>query len=143
VLEQVVVAYQHQAWQQGIQVKMDAAPDLPRISVDRDRLAQVLGNLVGNALRHTPAGGQISLAAAQEGHHVLLTVQDTGAGIPPDDLPHVFDRFYRGSQVREDGSESGLGLAIARSIVELHGGTISAESSLGEGTMLTIALPVG
>jgi len=115
---------------------------MPGVLVDPDRIAQVLGNLVSNALRYTPAGGRISLVAAAEAGRVLLTVQDTGAGIPPDELPHVFDRFYRGDQARGgDGGESGLGLTIARSLVQLHGGTITVESTLNRGTKFTIALP--
>lgn len=142
VLEQAAAAYGHQCEQQGIELKVDAAPNLPHISVDPGRMAQVLGNLVSNALRHTSAEGRISLVAVREANQVILAVQDTGAGISPDELPHVFDRFYRGSEAREgDGGESGLGLAIARSIVELGGGTIVVESSLGQGTTFTIALP--
>lgn len=141
VLEQAAAAYQHQAEQRGTELRVDAAPVLPHVSVDPDRMAQVLGNLVSNALRHTPAEGRICLAATHQDRRVLLTVQDTGAGIPPDQLPHVFDRFYRGDEARGDGGESGLGLAIAKSLVELHGGTISVESSLGKGTTFTIALP--
>jgi two-component system sensor histidine kinase BaeS len=142
LLEQAAAAYQHQAGQQGIDLQVDVASDLPHVSVDPDRLAQVLGNLISNALRHTPASGQIRLAAAREADRVQLIVQDTGAGIPADELPHVFDRFYRGDEARVgDGGESGLGLTIARSIVELHGGTISATSALGQGTTFTIHLP--
>jgi len=103
-----------------------------------------LGNLVSNALRHTPAGGQISLAAAQRGNNVQLTVQDNGVGIAPDRLRRIFDRFYRGDAARQaHEGESGLGLAIAKSLVELHGGTISVQSILGEGTTFSIALPLG
>ena len=80
-------------------------------------MPQVLRNLLGTALRHTPAGGQISLTAAQQDRRVLLTVQDTGTGIPPDELPRTFDRLYRGDEAREGGGgESGLGLAISRSL---------------------------
>jgi two-component system sensor histidine kinase BaeS len=144
MVEQAAAACQHQAKQQGIELKVDVAPNLPDVSVDPDRFAQVLGNLVSNALRHTPAAGQIWLVAARENLRVLLIVQDTGAGIAPDDLPHVFDRSYRGDEARVgDRGESGLGLTIARSLVELHGGTISVESSLGQGTTFTIVLPVG
>jgi signal transduction histidine kinase len=142
ILEQAAAAYGYHAEQQGVELRIDTASSLPPVSVDPDRLAQVLGNLLGNALRYTADGGQICLAAAHNGDRVLLTVKDTGAGIPPDELLHVFDRFYRGSEVRVgDGGESGLGLAIAKSLVELHGGTISVESSLGKGTTFTIALP--
>lgn len=141
VLEQAAAAYQHQAEQQGIDLRVDAAPVLPHVSVDPDRMAQVLGNLVSNALRHTPAEGRICLGGAHQDRRVLLTVQDTGTGILPDELPHVFDRFYRGDEARGDGGESGLGLAIAKSLVELHGGTISVESLPAQGTTFTITLP--
>jgi signal transduction histidine kinase len=104
-------------------------------------MAQVLDNLVDNALRYTASGGRITLGARAEGSVTLITVQDTGAGIPRHDLPHVFDRFYRGDSARsEDGGESGLGLAIAKAIVEAHGGTISVDSEIGVGTTFTIAL---
>ena len=142
VLEQAAAVYRHQSEQQGVELEVDAAPGLPNVSVDPDRMAQVLGNLVGNALRHTPAGGRISLVAERKADLVTLAVQDTGAGIAPDELTHVFDRLYRGSESREaDGGESGLGVAIARSIVELSGGTIAVKSALGQGTTFTIALP--
>ena len=102
----------------------------------------MLGNLIGNALRHTPGGGCITLAARQHASAIHLTVQDTGTGIAPADLPHVFDRFYRGDAAREtDEGESGLGLAIAKSLVEAQGGTISVSSTRGEGTTFVIALP--
>lgn len=141
VLEQAAAAYRHQAEQQTVDLCVEPDPDLPQINVDPDRMAQVLCNLVGNALRYTPPKGQVLLAAAQRGKHLLLTVQDTGAGIALDDLQRIFDRFYCGDETRHgDGGESGLGLAIPRSIVNLHGGTISVESTLGEGTTFTVAL---
>jgi signal transduction histidine kinase len=103
----------------------------------------VLGNLVTNALRYTPSCGRITLSAHRQGNAVALAVQDTGAGIAPDALPHVFDRFYRGDPARnqQDG-ESGLGLAIAKSITEAHGGKIEVQSELGRGTTFTVLLPV-
>ncbi len=143
LLEQAAAAHQHLANQRHVDLRVDAAPASPLLLVDPDRMAQVLGNLISNALRYTPAGGQISVAATQVGQQALLTVRDTGTGIPPDALPHVFDRFYRGSESRSgEGGESGLGLAIARSIVQLHGGTISVESILGQETVFTIAVPM-
>jgi signal transduction histidine kinase len=141
VLEQAAATYRHQAEQQEIDLHVQLDPNLPAIKVDSDRMAQVLGNLVSNALRHTPPGGQILLTATQQGKAVLLSVQDTGAGIAPDELPCIFDRFHPGDQTRQTHEgESGLGLAIAKSIVELHGGTISVASILGQGTTFTIAL---
>ena len=106
-------------------------------------MIQVLGNLVTNALRYTPSGGRIVLSARRQGGAVALAVADTGAGIAPDALPHVFDRFYRSDPARsqQDG-ESGLGLAIAKSITEAHGGKIEVQSELGRGTTFTVLLPV-
>jgi signal transduction histidine kinase len=142
LLERTAAAYLPQAQGLGIALHVDPAPGLPPVHVDPERLAQVLGNLIGNALRHTPGGGRITLAARQHAGAIHLTVQDTGTGIAPADLPHVFDRFYRGDAAREtDEGESGLGLAIAKSLVEAQGGTISVSSTRGEGTTFVIALP--
>ena len=108
---------------------------------DRARLVQVLQNLIRNAIRFTPEGGIILVGARPDGDAVAITVQDTGVGIPPKDLPHVFDRFYRSEQSRNRShGGAGLGLAIARRLVEGMGGTIGVESQLGEGTRFTIRL---
>jgi signal transduction histidine kinase len=144
LLERTAAAHLPRAQQLEIGLQVTAEANVPAVNVDPERMAQVLGNLVSNALRHTPAGGRISLAAAQRGSNVLLTVQDTGVGIAPDKLRRIFTRFYRGDESRQaHEGESGLGLAIAKSLVELHGGAISVESTLGEGTTFAIALPVG
>ncbi len=142
LLEHIALVYMPQAEARHISLQVQAAPDLSEIEVDRDRMLQVLGNLMSNALRYTPPGGQITLTAEQSGPQVILSVRDTGAGIAPEDLPHVFDRFYRGdkSRSRQEG-ESGLGLAIAKSLVEMHGGTITVESAVGAGAIFTITLP--
>ncbi len=143
LLDRLAAAYAPQAAAAKIALEVAAAPDLPEIHVDPERMAQVLGNLISNALRYTPDGGRIVLAARAQGQAVALAVQDNGEGIAADVLPHVFDSFYRGdlSRGQPDG-ESGLGLAIAKSIVEAHGGTISAASTLGQGTTITVTLPV-
>jgi signal transduction histidine kinase len=144
LLERTAAAHLPRAHQSEVSLHVTAEANVAAVNIDPERMAQVLGNLVDNALRHTPAGGQISLAAAQQGNDVLLTVQDNGVGIAPGKLPRIFDRFYRGDDARQaHEGESGLGLAIAKSLVELHGGTISVESILGAGTTFTIALPVG
>ena len=107
------------------------------------RLRQAVGNLVTNAIRHTPAGGTVTPALrARTATHVLIDVADTGTGIAAEDLPHVFDRFWRAekSRSRQTGG-SGLGLAIVRKLVEAHGGTASATSVIGRGSVFTLRLP--
>lgn len=113
-----------------------------RIRHDPPRLGQVVGNLIGNAIKFTPPGGSVTvdLAATAEGARIEVT--DTGIGIDPDELPHIFERFYRGSRSNEArGSGSGLGLAIVRSIVEMHGGRVAVESRVGLGSTFTVTLP--
>jgi two-component system sensor histidine kinase BaeS len=144
LLERTAAAYRHLAEQQDIALQVKADPALPEIHVDPERMAQVLGNLVSNALRHTPEGGQIVLSAQHQAGDVQVMVQDNGEGIAPQALPRIFDRFYRGDEARQaHEGESGLGLAIAKSIVELQGGMISVESTLGEGTTFVISLRAG
>ncbi len=124
-----------------LSLKLDIASDLPSVLADWRRISQVLGNLITNAVRHTPAGGQITLAAYRTEDGVAVEVRDTGTGIPEEDQPHVFERFWRGdrSRARSSGG-SGLGLAIARQLVELHGGNITVESVVGLGTTLRFTL---
>jgi signal transduction histidine kinase len=142
LLAQTLAAYRPQAEAAGIALVVEVEDELPHVYVDPDRMARVLGNLIGNALRYTSSGGQVTLVAFAEGDGVRLRVSDDGAGIAPEDLPHVFDRFYRGDPARQtDGSESGLGLAIAKSLVEAQGGAIAAQSTLGWGTTFEIVLP--
>jgi signal transduction histidine kinase len=142
LLERTVESYRPLADKQGITLTCKARPGLPDINVDPDRLAQVLGNLITNSLHYTPQGGEITLEASQEEEQIILSVKDTGHGISPEALPYIFDRFYRADPTRTRGDESGLGLAIAKSIVEAHGGMISAESQLGVGTTIKISLPL-
>ena len=142
LLARVAATHGAKATDKQITVQVQADADLPTIDVDPDRMVQVLNNLMSNALRFTQEGGAITLGAKSDGGMVTLSVRDNGAGIAQADLPNIFARFYRGDKVRnvEEG-ESGLGLAIAKSLVEAHGGTISIESGLGAGTTFTIALP--
>ena len=123
----------------------DGDPSTMTITADVGRLDQVLGNLMANALRYTPAGGTITLRAEPAGGGVRITVSDTGEGIPAEDLPYLFDRFWRGDRSRSHagGAGSGLGLAIARQLVQAHGGRIGVESQPGQGTTFTIELPAG
>lgn len=143
LLERVALAHIPQAEEKGVSIRVVENPNLPNINVDPERMSQVLGNLVSNALRHTQSEGSIVLAAERHDKQVVVTVQDTGSGIPAEDLPHIFERFFRGDRVRLRTGSSGLGLAIVRSIVEAHGGKISAESEEGQGTTFAITLPIG
>jgi two-component system OmpR family sensor kinase len=132
-----------QAAAKGIALQTDLTEDLPLVDVDPQRIGQVLGNLLNNALVHTPSGGKIVVAAGARGSEVEFSVMDTGEGIPSEDLPYIFERFYRAdrSRSRVTGG-TGLGLAIARQLVEAHGGRIEVESEVGRGTQFTFTLPV-
>jgi signal transduction histidine kinase len=118
---------------------VDVAADLPHIVGDAHRLEQVLSNLLGNALKFTPAGGRIALTGAARAEGIELAVEDTGPGIPPEHMERLFDRFWKADPASRNGA--GLGLAIARGIVEAHGGRLSVESVLGAGTTFRMVLP--
>jgi signal transduction histidine kinase len=144
LLERVATSYEHTAAQLGVALAVRAEPGLPELQVDVEQTVRVLSNLVANALRHTPAGGAITLSAAHTARGVALAVADTGMGIPAEHLPNVFERFYRADESRQQATGgSGLGLAIVRSIVEAHGGQALVESSPGQGSVFTITLPAG
>lgn len=144
LLAQIRQAYAPQAAQQQVTLNTEVDPELGTASLDPERMRQVLGNLLSNALRHTGVGGTVTLAARRErADTFLLAVHDTGDGIPAEDLPHIFNRFYRGDKARADtDAASGLGLAIVRSLVEMHGGQISADSAPRRGTTFLIRLPI-
>jgi two-component system sensor histidine kinase BaeS len=127
-----------------VELRVELLGAMPIMEVDPGRLHQVLGNLLGNALLHTPEGGAITVCAEQREATFLMSVSDTGVGIAAEDLPHVFDRFYRADPARgRDEGGSGLGLAIAQAIVAEHGGEITAGSAgPGQGSALIIYLPV-
>lgn len=141
VLQTAATGFALQAAGQEVRLEVAAAPGL-LVTADRRRVTQVIHNLVGNALRYTPAGGEIRLLAEGLADAIRVDVTDTGAGIPPEHLPHIFERFYRvdPSRARETGG-SGLGLTIARRIVEAHGGTMGVESAVGRGTRFWFTLP--
>jgi signal transduction histidine kinase len=135
---ETAAAFRAQAQQAGVRLEVDGGDDLPLLALDPVRLREVLANLVANALRYTPAGGEvrIGLRAGAAGG-ATITVRDTGAGIAPEALPHVFDRFYKSDESRG----TGLGLAIARNLAEAHGGRLTAASQPGQGTVMTLELP--
>jgi signal transduction histidine kinase len=122
------------------ELRVEVAPELPRVSADRERILQVLGNLVGNAIKFTPPKGTILLRARQVEGMVRLSVKDSGAGISPEDMPNLFERFWRASNALERGT--GLGLSIAKNIVEAHGGALWVESRPGAGSTFFFTLPV-
>ena len=144
LLQSALTSFEAQAAAQQVALHTELAPDLPTVNLDPDRMQQTIGIVISNALRYTPPQGSITVAAKTDRARVTIEVADTGSGIAPEDVPHVFDRFYRAdkSRARESGG-SGLGLAIAKSIVEAHGGSIVARSKTGQGTTLQISLPCG
>ena len=142
LLNKVSMAHLPLTHEKNISLQVEISPDLPEIYVDRDRMAQVLDNLLNNAFRYTPKGGRITLYAERVTDGIEIRVQDTGPGISPEELTHVFDRFYRTDKSRQRMSGgSGLGLSIAKSIVEMHDGNIWVESKPGEGSTFVIRLP--
>ncbi|WAZ19342.1 HAMP domain-containing histidine kinase [Streptomyces cinnabarinus] len=143
LLDQVAAAHRVAADAAGVPLRT-AAQGTPWLDADPVRMRQALGNLVSNALRHTPQGGTVTLTARRDGDDVVLEVTDTGTGIAPDELPHVFDRFWRAekSRSRRTGG-SGLGLPIVRHLVAAHGGTAEADSEPGTGSVFTLRLPGG
>ena len=138
----VVNAFRSRAQGRGVSLLAEIPDPLPLVDADAQRLEQVVGNLLDNALRYTEPGGSIRVRAWSDPAWVSFAVVDDGAGIPPEDLPHVFDRFYgaNGARSRAEGG-SGLGLSIAKQLAEAHGGHISAESELGTGSTFTVRLP--
>lgn len=130
-----------QAERAGLMILVDCAPDLPNIRADMPRLEQVLVNLIHNALKFTRPGGEITLTASpQPGGFICFLVHDTGVGIPTDDLPRIFERFYKIDRARSGGG-TGLGLSISRHLVEAHGGKIWAESIEGRGSTFLFTIP--
>ncbi len=169
VVEDLLDDLRSRAESKGVELQADVPPDLPSVDADPQRMRQVLLNLLSNGIRHTPAGGRVSLQCSVNSEQLartsspnasdrnlttddcslftdnclLITVRDSGPGIPPEDLPHIFDRFYRGdkSRSRQTGG-MGLGLAIAKQLIDIHGGRVWADSSAGEGAAFHILLPI-
>jgi len=125
----------------GLSMELDVDDDLPMVNGDPIRLRQMIGNLLENAVKYTPSGGQVCLEANSEDSQIILRVLDDGPGIPPSDQPYLFDKFYRASNIPADVPGTGLGLSIVKSIVDHHNGRIWVDSQMGEGTVFTVVLP--
>jgi len=139
LLNEVTAGYRSQAESAGIFLKVTVADDMPLLAIDPARIREVISNLVTNALRHTPRDGIVELSAERADNGAAVSARDTGQGIPPDQLDRIFDRFYRSP----DSPGSGLGLPIARSLVDAHGGSMTATSQPGLGTIIRFTLPSG
>lgn len=141
ILKQATGRLRLQAERAGLSLEVECPPDLPLIRADATRLEQVISNLLHNAIKFTPAGGNILAKAWQDADEVVFLVQDSGIGIAAEDLPRIFERFYKADRARS-GEGTGLGLAIARHLVEAHGGKIWAESVEGEGSRFYFSIPI-
>jgi two-component system phosphate regulon sensor histidine kinase PhoR len=142
LVSDVAIDWRLQAKEKRIQFSAECAGDTPEFDADAVRIEQVLNNLVENALKYTDAGGSVRLRVGPCAGGIEFRVEDTGAGIPPQDLPHIFERFYRAdkARTREQGG-TGLGLSIVKHITQLHGGTIRADSTYGKGTTVVVTIP--
>jgi len=142
-VRELATSFEALAQQNRIRFTVDVAEDVPEtIVADPNRLNEAVGNLLSNAFKFTPPEGQIWLRVARRDGHVVFEVEDTGPGIPADEFPRIFEKFYQAGDANQRAKGSGLGLAIARRIVEAHGGTIAADSEVGRGSVFRIALPV-
>jgi signal transduction histidine kinase len=141
LVERAAEAHRHRAARRGIELVIDAPAGGVQVRVDEARMARVFDNLVDNAVEHTPEGGRIVLSVAATPRDVAFSVRDSGQGVEAEKLPHLFDRFYRADEARGADRHSGLGLAIVRALVEAHGGTVRAESQLGDWTEMVATLP--
>ncbi len=142
LISDTLESFMAQAERQGVRLEGHCAPEVDPVPMDAQKIGRVLANLVGNALRHTPTGGAVSVGAAITPGGVQVEVSDTGEGISADDLPRVFEQFYRGEKSRSRATGgAGLGLAIAKGIVQAHGGRIWVESQMGHGTRFILTLP--
>jgi len=137
LVSEVVRSFEHSAGSAGVTVRADVPDDLPILDVDPVRIREVLSNLVGNGVRHTPSGGTVVVKGEVAGDRFVLRVSDTGPGIDPDLLPHVFERFAKGA----GSTGSGLGLAIARNLVVAHGGELAVEATGSAGSTFRVTLP--
>jgi two-component system sensor histidine kinase BaeS len=142
LFEQVVAHHEHDCRTRNIRFVTAVADDAETLSVDPFRVEQAIENMTANAIRHTPDGGSIQLRAERADEAIVITVIDSGEGIAPEHLPHIFDRFYKTASAKGMASRgSGLGLSIVKAVVARHGGRVSATSQVGVGTTIRIELP--
>ena len=144
LISDTLESFSHLSVQRGIELSGRVAPGIDPVYMDVQRIGRVLNNLISNAIHHTPSGGKIAVDAVLQLGSVRVQVHNSGDEIPPEDLPNIFERFYRGEKSRSRSTGgAGLGLAIAKSIVEAHGGEIGVENRPGEGVTFYFTLPLG
>jgi signal transduction histidine kinase len=142
LISDTLESFSELAFRQGVKLEGSVDPNVDPVTMDTQRIGRVLNNLISNALRHTPAGGRVNVRAQRTALGVEVCVSDTGEGIRAEDLPHVFESFYRGEKSRSRSTGgAGLGLAISRGIVQAHGGQIKVQSETGNGSQFTFSLP--
>jgi len=142
IVRHIVDAMAPLAWDAGrVEVVAELPDELPLARVDESRLEQILANLLRNGIRHTPPGGIVAVMVFSEKDAIRIDVRDTGEGIPPEELPHIWERFYRGERARKDGRGTGLGLALVKELTEAMDGTVEVESAVGQGSRFTVRLP--
>lgn len=141
LIEEAINQLSPQAERQQLSIKKELAPDLPAVRADTGRVKQVIINLAHNAIKFTPQGGSITISTRYNEKYVNVDVTDTGMGISRDDLPHIFERFYKADKARSSGG-TGMGLAIAKHVIESHGGSIRVQSEEGKGSTFSFDLPL-
>lgn len=142
LIEDSAAVVEAQAAKKKMQLLVELPDRLPAVDVDKDLMNVVLVNLLGNAVKYTPESGRVSVSSTSTSEGILVHVSDTGVGIGKEDMPRVFDKFYRGSgKLNAEVTGSGLGLCIARQITRLHGGNITVSSRVGEGSQFTVTIP--
>ena len=143
MVREVIESYRFQIEQQGFQLKVDVEDDLPHVPADEEALGQALINLVNNAIKYSRDSKTIDIEVRRDGSKVLVSVKDTGIGIPRSEQKKIFEKFFRGEDsLVHETKGSGLGLALVRHIMEAHGGSVEVESTPGKGSTFTLALPV-